>query len=89
MNERIEAILRLPIWFICAIILAFYELVAWVISVIHFFYILIFGKRHKGMAEFANNFISYMYSVYRYLYFTTNERPLPFGKIKKIEKVEI
>ncbi|MEM4347225.1 MAG: DUF4389 domain-containing protein [Candidatus Altiarchaeota archaeon] len=89
MAERSEAILRLFIWICCSIIAAFWEVIAWAVSVVHLIYVLIFGRRHKGMAEFANNFISYMYSVYRYLYFTTNERPWPFGKIKKVEKVEI
>jgi len=90
MSERTEIFVRLFIWIVCGIILGIWEFVAWILAVVHWFYVLILGKRHSEMANFANGYVSYMYSVYQYLYFTTNKRPWPFGgELKKRDKVEI
>lgn len=61
------------------------------LSIAHWFYVIILGRRHKGIAQFANKWVSYLYSVYRYQVFTTNKRAWPFGgsEIKELEPVDI
>ena len=88
--DQKEALLRIPIVFVSWIILKFWGLLTLVFVVLNFFYTLFKGKRHKGMAEFTNTYITFVYSVLRYMCFTTNKRPFPFYELKKpFEKVEM
>jgi hypothetical protein len=80
MGERIEAILRIPLAFLYGVIAGIWGFVAGVATVIHWFYTIVAGKRHKGIAGFTNRYITYLYTVYRYLWLTTNERAWPFGE---------
>ncbi len=76
MGERIEALLRIPLGILYGIITDILGLVVGLVVVLQFFYTLILGRRHEGMACFANKFASLRYHVDRYLYFATNERPI-------------
>jgi len=78
MGERVEALLRIPLAIVYGIILYGLNLVVGVVTFVQFFYTLIVGKRHKGMARFANAAATFQYHVSRYLRFATNEKPL-FG----------
>ncbi|WP_297067383.1 DUF4389 domain-containing protein [Thermococcus sp.] len=78
MGERIEALLRIPLAILYGVIVYALNLVAGVVIVIQFFYTLILGRRHKGMARFTNQYSSFLYHVNRYSNFATNEKPL-FG----------
>ncbi|WP_297435735.1 DUF4389 domain-containing protein [Thermococcus sp.] len=78
MGERIEALLRIPLGILYAIILYALNLVVGMVVFVQFFYTLILGRRHRGMARFANQYTSFMYHVNRYSSFATNEKPL-FG----------
>ena len=91
MSERVEAVLRIPLGIICGIILSVWGFVVGVVSVVHWFYVIILGRRHRGISEFANKWVSYIYSVYRYQVFATNKRAWPFGgsEIKEMESVDI
>ena len=78
MGERIETLLRIPLAILYSIIIEVLSIVIVFVLLIQFFYTLILGRRHEGMACFANQFASLRYHVSRYLYFATNKRPL-FG----------
>jgi len=79
MGERAEALIRIPLAILYGIIVFVWGFVSGIVVVIHWFYTLILGKRHLGMAKFVNRYLTYVYIVYRYLWFTTNERPWPIG----------
>lgn len=90
MNERVEALARIPIGIVASIILGLWQYLIIFLVVVHFFYVLVFGRRHRGIAEFANLWVTYQYRIERYLNFTTNRRVFPFEKMGEvIEKVEI
>ncbi len=78
MGERTEALLRIPLGILYGVILGALSIVIDVVVVIQFFYTLILGRRHEGLARFANQYASFQYHVNRYSNFATNERPL-FG----------
>jgi len=78
MGNRLEAILRIPIGFVCGLMLGIWKVVVQVVVLIHFVYAIITGKRNKGMAEFCNKWVTYAYNYLRYMTFTTNKRPFPF-----------
>ncbi len=76
LGERVEALLRIPLAFVYAIIISVLEMAVGIVLIIQFFYTLILGRRHEGMACFANKYASLNYHINRYLLFSTNERPL-------------
>ncbi|WP_457741620.1 DUF4389 domain-containing protein [Thermococcus sp.] len=78
MGERTEALLRIPLVILYSIVLEIIGLIVGIVVIVQFFYTLILGKRHRGMARFANSYASLNYHVNRYLNFATNERPF-FG----------
>jgi hypothetical protein len=79
MSERIEALIRIPLYFVYSIITGVWGFIVALATIVHWFYTIIYGKRHEGIAGFANRFVTYSYKVFRYLYFVTNERPWPIG----------
>lgn len=83
MGDRLEALLRIPLAFVYGIIIGIWGLITVLAVMVHWFYALILGKRHRGIAEFTNRFVSYVYETYRYLYLVTNERPWPIGKSRR------
>ena len=90
MGERTEALLRIVIGPISGIILGLWKVIVQVVTVIHWFYAIITGKRNKGLAQFCNMWVTYAYNFIRYMTFTTNKRPFPFNEFgKNIEKVEM
>jgi len=80
MGERVEALLRIPLAVLYGIIIYLLNFVVSLVVVLQFFYTLILGNRHRGMARFSNTYASFLYHVNRYLLFATNERPL-FGDV--------
>jgi len=83
MGDRLEALLRIPLAFIYGIIIGIWGLITALAVIVHWFYALIRGKRHRGIAEFTNRFVFYVYEVDRYLSLVTNERPWPIGKTRR------
>lgn len=78
MGERIEALLRIPLAIVYGVILYALNFAVGLVVIVQFFYTLIMGRRHEGMARFANSYASFQYHVNRYQLFCTNEKPL-FG----------
>ena len=90
MGERTEALLRIVIGIISGIILGLWKVIVQVVVVIHWFYVIITGKRNKGLAQFCNMWVTYVYNYVRYMTLTTNKRPFPFNEFGKVlEKVEM
>lgn len=87
MGERVEAILRLFIAIITGILLYIFGYVIGLVNFVHWFYVIITGKRSKSLAEFANSYCNLLYNYTRYMTFTTNERPIPFGPWEEIKSV--
>ncbi len=87
-KERKEALIRIPIAIISWIILEVWGVLTAILVIFNFLYVLFVGKRNREVANFVNNYISYMYQVLRYTCFTTNVRPFPFNDFPKMEKPE-
>ncbi len=77
-NERWEAVVRIPVALISGLILGLWKIVVEFVLVVHWFVVVITGKRNVDLAEFANAWITEYYKFVRYINFTTNERPFPF-----------
>jgi uncharacterized membrane protein len=90
MGERIEALLRIPVGFISAIVIGLWKILVQVIVVIHWIYAILTGKRSKGLAEFGNRWVTCSYQYLRYMTFSTNKRPFPFNELgNDTEKVDL
>jgi hypothetical protein len=90
MSERREAFMRIVVGIVSGIILSIWKALVIVLSVFHWLYAIFTKKRNKGIAEFCNGWVNYVYTYYRYMAFTTNNRPFPFGDLKKaIEPIEM
>lgn len=50
-----------------------------VIVVIGFFYVLISGKVNRQVQEAGQSIATYLYNIFRYLTFNTDEKPFPLG----------
>ncbi len=88
--EQEEALLRIPIVIIGWIIMDLWAVLITFIALIHLFFALVTGKRHKGLADFANYFVTYMFNFVRYATFVTNFRPFPWNDFgKPVEKVNM
>ena len=83
MTERIEALMRIVVGVVSGIILSIWKILVQVVAVIHFVYVLISGKKHKGLANFSNYWNVQVYKYLRYMTFTTNNKPFPFSNIEK------
>lgn len=87
--ERKEALLRIPIGIVCAIIAELWGALIVFIVIVNWFFTLFSAKRNKDLANFANIYINYIYKFSRYMTFNTNERPFPFNKLgKEMEKFD-
>ena len=83
MTERKEGWMRIPIGIISGVILGLWESVVQVISLVHWFMVVITGKRNKDIAEFVEIWNTQIYIYLKYMTFVTNIRPFPFNKLEK------
>lgn len=83
MTERTEALMRIIVLIVSGIVLGFWRGLIQVLVVIHWFIIIITGKRNKGLAEFSEIWNTQTYVFIRYMDFVTNERPFPFEPLSK------
>lgn len=89
-TEQAEALLRIPIVIIGWVIMDLWAVLAAFIAALHWIYAIFTGKRHKGLADFNNYFVTYMYNFVRYAVFATNARPFPWADFgKPVEKVNM
>ncbi len=82
-NERLEAVFRIPIAIISGVIIGLWKMLIEFVVIAHWFVVVISGKRNTNLAGFANRWITEYYVFVRYLTFATNERPFPFTPLHK------
>lgn len=87
-SERIEILWRILVLIVTGTILWVWAYLIGVLAIVHLFIVLFSGKRNKDLAEFCEYWSSETYRFYKYITFTTNERPFPFNVLKKIGKFE-
>jgi len=73
--SRIEMLYRIVWGIIGGIVLWIFGLIAGLASILHFFYILIYKKRHKGIFELVRAVYVQYFRLSSYLIFLTDERP--------------
>ena len=90
MSERKEAWMRIVVVIVSGIILGLWKILADMISIFHWFYVVFTGRRSEGMAEFCNVWATQIYRFIRYMTFATNSRPFPFSDLgKELHPVEM
>lgn len=90
MSERTEALVRIPIGIVAGIIVELLSYLVIMLAICNFFYALVKDERHKGIADFANMWVSYQYRFFRYMTFATNKRVFPFADFEKeLEPVDM
>lgn len=88
-SERIEALIRIPLAILYAIIWYCLGIIVGVLALVQFVVVLIRGKRINRISKFQNGATMYVYTNLRYLLFISNERPFPFSDLRKpFEKIE-
>ena len=88
-SERWEAIVRLPVALVSGIIIGLWKMLVEIVLIVHWFLVVITGRRNLDLANFSNSWITEYYRFVRYMYFTTNERPFPFtSRHKDVEPVK-
>jgi sorbitol-specific phosphotransferase system component IIC len=83
MGERLEALMRIVVLIVSGIILGIWKILIQVFAVINFIWTLLSGRRIKELAELSEIWNTQMYTFLRYMTFVTNERPMPFSRVKK------
>lgn len=73
--SRVEMLYRIVWAIIAGIVLAIFAIVAGLADIIQFFYILIYGKRQKGIFDFVKAVEIQRFRLTVYLTFVTDERP--------------
>ncbi len=90
MGERKEALWRILVLIVSGIILGLWTHLIGFLTLIHWLYAIITGKRSKNLAKFNNYWVTFSYRFYRYIGFSTNERPWPFEDFGKVmEKTDM
>jgi len=84
MGERSEAFLRIIVSIVSGIILGLWKSIVEIVTIIHWFYVVLSGKRSQGLAEFCNLWNTQFYRFIRYMTFTTNDRPFPFTALGNV-----
>jgi len=74
-SRRIEMLYRLVWAIIAGLVLYVFALVALIVLVVQFFYILIYARRHKGLFDFLKAVYVQTFRLNSYLAFLTDERP--------------
>lgn len=88
-NEKSEALMRIPIGIVSGSIIYVWAWLIGVFFLINFFYKIFSGKRIDDLAKMSESWNTQQYYFFRYMTFSTNERPFPFKEIKKeINKIE-
>ena len=73
--RRWELLVRIVYWILIGIVLWVYGLITFIILVIQWFVILIFGHRNRDLSDFARGYLEYSVSVMPYIYIMTDRRP--------------
>jgi len=83
MGERAEALMRIVVAIVSGFILEIWGYFVFVLSVLHWIYVIFSGKKKKEFADICKIWNTQVYTYLRYLTFVTNERPFPFRSLTK------
>ncbi len=72
---RLELLIRIVYWFLIGIVAFVYSILATICLIIQWFHILIFGRRHQGLSDFAKGYLEYLVHVMEYTYIMSDRRP--------------
>jgi hypothetical protein len=73
--SRLELLIRIVYWILIGIVACIYGIIATICLIIQWFYVLIFGRRHEGLSNFARGYLEYIVHVMSYTYIMTDKRP--------------
>jgi len=73
--SRLELLIRIVYWILIGIVACVYGIIATICLIIQWFFILIFGRRHEGLSDFAKGYLEYIVHVMGYTYIMTDKRP--------------
>jgi sorbitol-specific phosphotransferase system component IIC len=79
--ERKEGWMRIPIFVVSGILLSLWKCLICILTIIHWFIVVIGGKRIRSIAKFSEMFNTQVYIFLRYVTFVTNRRPFPFENL--------
>lgn len=82
MGERTEALMRIVVGIVSGIILGLWRGLIQILGIVHWFIVIISGKRQEGIAEFSEIWNSQIYVFLRYMTFVSNKRPFPFSVLE-------
>ena len=83
MNQRIEALMRIPVGVVGGVMLYVWMYLIGVFIVINFVWTAVSGKRIRDVAELCEVWNTQKYIFVKYMTFLTNERPFPFSRLAK------
>ena len=89
MSERKEGWMRIPVLIVSGIILDIWFALVQILAIVHWFIVIIGGKRNKKLAEFCHIWTSQFYVFIKYMTFLTNEKPFPFTSLATIYEVAV
>lgn len=82
-----EVWMRIPVFIVSGIILNVWGFFILCFAIAQLILILLEGKRNKELLEMCNIYLIQIYVFIKYVVFLSEERPFPFGNLKKeIEK---
>lgn len=85
--DKGEVWMRLPVFIVSGIILNVWGFFILCFAIAQLILILLEGKRNKELLEMCNIYLIQLYVFIKYVVFLSEERPFPFGDLKKeIEK---
>jgi ABC-type Fe3+-siderophore transport system permease subunit len=73
--SRLELLIRIVYWILIGVVVCVYGIIATIGLIIQWFYILIFGRRHEGLSNFAKGYLEYIVHVMSYTYIMNDKRP--------------
>ena len=73
--RRLELIVRIGYWIGMGIVTRIYSILAIICQVIHWFFILIMGRRQQGLSDFAGGYFECIVSRIPRINFMTDTRP--------------
>ena len=73
--SRLELLIRIVYWILIGIVAFVYGIIATICLIIQWFHILILGRRHQGLSDFAKGYLEYLVQVMAYTYIMTDKRP--------------
>ena len=85
--DKGEVWMRIPVFIVSGIILNVWGFFILCFAIAQLILILLEGKRNKELLEMCNIYLIQLYVFIKYVVFLSEERPFPFGDLKKeIEK---